>query len=95
MWRCICGNVQRSVAQRCSGCHRTFLEIKPSITSLHLIELAMSIARGTKLEQVRAHKAIFGWLADGRSLSEITRFLENMDEPYLKHLVGILRNLNS
>lgn len=93
MWKCLCGSVQRSVANACPGCGRTHGDIKPFADLLGRVELALSLMTGSATEITAAENLALKCLADNLSLVEIAHQLENRGDPMAMSLARALRNL--
>lgn len=93
MWKCLCGSVQRSVANACPGCSRTYGDIKSFADLLGRVELALSLMTGPATEITAAENLALKCLADNMSLLDIAHQLENMGDPIVSPFAHTLRNL--
>lgn len=93
MWKCLCRNIQRSVANACPRCGRTFSDIASYRSRLEKIEVALSIVAGSG-EEIRAvENLVFACLAENMPLSNITAQLKSANTSVAMRVARVLQNL--
>ena len=93
MWRCVCGNVMRSVAHTCPECSRTFHDNIPFIDRMYSIEIALSLMSRKRTDIAEIEKLALDCLANDKSLLDIAIQLENVGNSAASDLARILRHL--